>query len=139
MKASGKGKNESIRSESVGDMIADESKEQIEREALYLISNGKPLLRLLELVRQAGKKGIATRMLLYELQSNELHSLIKRAEQVRYLERVKVPPPRGTKGNWSVVNKLTTKGRRVLRFATDLEGKSERGLWTTKSLLKESV
>jgi hypothetical protein len=88
-------------------------------EALRVIVNRKPLLRVLQLTARhdgGGPQGggISTRRLLHELGANGLHREIMEAERLGYTRREKVKKPKGQKGNYLIVNRLTDSGRQVV-------------------------
>jgi hypothetical protein len=81
----------------------------------------KGLLRLLlALYRKgggvAGNEGLSTTKLYKAagMSNNYSYIVLQRAERMGFIERKKVPKPKGLKGNVMVVNRLTNKGRRLL-------------------------
>jgi hypothetical protein len=74
------------------------------------------LFRLLLAVYQAGPDGITTLKLLQQLNSiTHGQAFLKRAEREKLIERKRVPKPAGQKGNHFTVNRITDKGKQLLR------------------------
>lgn len=82
-------------------------------EALKVIVNNKPLVRLLMVID--ADNGCPTRKLLKRLGSNDLHPLLARAESEGYITREEREPE--GKGNHLVCNYLTKKGRAIAAVA----------------------
>jgi hypothetical protein len=81
--------------------------------ALVQAMRDRSLLRLLAAIGE--EQAIGTRRLLEKFGGNDLHKKILEAERKGYVEREKVEPE--GKGNWSTVNRLTPRGRMVVRMA----------------------
>jgi hypothetical protein len=76
------------------------------------------LVRLLIAVNRAGKRGISTRRVceqVFNSRSYGLEMLKEAAKQELITRSTPVPPGKGERGNWLVVNKITPKGRRLLK------------------------
>jgi hypothetical protein len=84
------------------------------------------LIHLLQIIDQAPKGQISTRMLLKSIKSYDLHRLIKKAETLGFIKREKVPKPPGQRGNNITINSLTPEGREILKVTDDLLGSSKR-------------
>jgi DNA-binding MarR family transcriptional regulator len=76
------------------------------------------LIHVLEIIEQAPNGGkISTRELLRQINSDRMHKLLKRAEELGYVKREAARMPEGKKGGTMVVNSLTAEGRELLRLA----------------------
>jgi hypothetical protein len=81
--------------------------------ALVQAMRDRSLLRLLAAIGE--EQSIGTRRLLEKFGGNDLHKKILEAERAGYIEREKVEPE--GKGNWSIYNRLSPKGRRLVQLA----------------------
>jgi hypothetical protein len=92
---------------------------QVDKKTLRLLVKRRAMLRLLSiLIKQKGNT-LPTRMLLQKLGANNLHHVILQAEKEGYIKRKRVKPQ--GKGNYSVYNHLTPKGRRLAELDKKLE------------------
>jgi hypothetical protein len=75
------------------------------------------LLRILMVLKVAGDRGIPTVQLLNRLNSSNYgQRMIKLGEKNGYIERVKVKVQKGKKGNITVINTLTPKGKQMMAW-----------------------
>lgn len=90
---------------------------RLDTEALRLIVNDRPLVRLLMIIGE--DDGCPTRKLLKRLGSNGLHPLLSRAESEAYIRREERKPE--GKGNHLVCNYLTKKGKTLVYMAKRMQ------------------
>jgi hypothetical protein len=90
---------------------------QLDPEALRTLVNDRPLVRMLMIIDEAD--GYPTRKLLKRLGSNELHSLLSRAEKEGYIQREERKPE--GKGNHLVCNYLTKKDKALVAVVEEMQ------------------
>jgi hypothetical protein len=88
----------------------------MKKEALKLIIKERALVRLLKTI---DNEAFDTRELLNELgEYGYGHKLLLKADKLGLVERRKVKP--NGKGNWRISNKLSNKGKQVIKLAKEI-------------------
>lgn len=85
---------------------------------LRIIVHEKPLIRLLQTI---GNNSYFTRELLIKQKEYGYgHKLLKRAYELQLVERKRVKPQKGMKGNWRIYNNLTPAGKNLVQLTQEL-------------------
>jgi hypothetical protein len=91
-----------------------------------LLHMNRGLIHVLQIIDQAPNGQISTRKLLETINSGDLHKLIKKGEELGFIERKKVKNPKGQKGNNMVVNSLSPMGYKLLELSDGYFGRASR-------------
>jgi hypothetical protein len=80
----------------------------------FVRCNGSMLKLLLTLYKKDGELPTTRLYDVARMSNNYSFIVLQRAERMGFIERKKVPKPKGLRGNDMVVNRLTNKGCRLL-------------------------
>jgi hypothetical protein len=84
-----------------------------------LIHLNRGLIHVLQVIQNSPTGRISTRQLLREVNSDKMHKLLKKAEDLGLIDRSIEPMPQGQKGGKMTINYLTPLGEEVLRYVKE--------------------